>query len=261
MREGRVGAWRRRLGSAAERWGLPHRWLAYVPGDARLLGAFLGIALLLGFFAILGSEVIEGETLAFDRWVLIHLRQAADPAVPFGPSWLVRAMLDLTALGGVTVLTLVTLLAAGYLLSSRKPALALFVLASVGGGALVSTILKSLFLRSRPDLVQHLAQVDSASFPSGHAMNSAIVYLTLGALLARSMGDGRVRAYLLLVSIMLAVLIGFTRIYLGVHWPTDVLAGWAVGAAWAIICSLLAQGLQRRAAIEPEAPPTGAGTR
>lgn len=224
------------------------------PIDIWILAAFLAVAVLLGLFAVLGSEMAEGETLAFDRQVLLGLRQAADLATPLGPAWLVRAMVDLTSLGGVAVLTLVTFLAAGFLLSSRKPALALFVLASVGGGALVGTLLKSLFLRARPDVVPHLVQVDSASFPSGHAMNSAVVYLTLGALLARSMGDWRIRGYLLMVSILLVVLIGFTRIYVGVHWPTDVLAGWAVGAAWAILCSVVAQALQRRSAVEPEDP-------
>ena len=224
------------------------------PIDIWILAAFLAVAVLLGLFAVLGSEMAEGETLAFDRQVLLGLRQAADPATPLGPAWLVRAMVDLTSLGGVAVLTLVTFLAAGFLLSSRKPALALFVLASVGGGALVGTLLKSLFLRARPDVVPHLVQVDSASFPSGHAMNSAVVYLTLGALLARSMGDRRIRGYLLMVSMLLVVLIGFTRIYVGVHWPTDVLAGWAVGAAWAILCSVVAQALQRRSAVEPEDP-------
>lgn len=246
---------RRGRGFLRETVGLLRR----VPGAAQIdiwiLAAFLAIASLLAFFAILGSEVLEGETATFDRWVLLSLRHAGDPASPVGPAWLVRAMVDLTSLGGVAVLTLVTFLAAGFLLSSRKPALALFVLASVGGGALVGTVLKSLFMRPRPDLVPHLVQVGSASFPSGHAMNSAVVYLTLGALLARSMADWRIRMYLLLISMLLVVLIGFTRIYVGVHWPTDVLAGWAVGAAWAILCSVVAQALQRRSAVEPEDRP------
>lgn len=229
-----------------------------VPGAARIdiwiLAAFLAIASLLASFAILGSEVLEGETEAFDRWVLVSLRHAGDPATPVGPAWLVRAMVDFTSLGGVAVLTLVTLCAVGFLIASRKPALALFVLASVGGGAMVSSALKSLFLRPRPQLVEHLVPVNSASFPSGHAMNSAVVYLTLAALLARSMADWRIRAYLLFVSMVLVVLIGITRVYAGVHWPTDVLAGWAVGASWAILCSLVAQTLQRRSAVEPQDP-------
>lgn len=223
--------------------------------DIWILAAFLAVASLLASFAVLGSEVLEGETAAFDRWVLVTLRHAGDQSIPIGPAWLVRAMVDFTSLGGIAVLTLVTFLAAGFLFSSRKPALALFVLASVGSGALVGTLLKSLFLRARPDIVPHLVQVNSASFPSGHAMNSAVVYLTLAALLARSMADWRIRAYLLLVSVLLVVLIGFTRIYVGVHWPTDVLAGWAVGAAWAILCSLVAQTLQRRSAVEPQDRP------
>lgn len=229
--------------------------------DTWILAVFLVLALLLGGFAVLGSEVLEGETAAFDRWLLLSFRQPGDPADPVGPAWLVRSMVDLTALGGVAVLTLVTLFAAGFLVSVRKPALALFVLASVGGGALVSSILKSFFLRPRPQLVEHLVQVNSASFPSGHAMNSAVVYLTLGALLARSMSNWRARVYLLLVSMVLVVLIGFTRIFVGVHWPTDVLAGWSVGAAWAILCSLAAQSLQRRSAVEPADPPQAGGHR
>lgn len=227
--------------------------------DAWILFAFLGVALLLGAFLVLGSEVLEGETLSFDRWVLVNLRGASGTGAPVGPAWLLPAMVDLTSLGGVAVLTLLTVLAAGFLFATRKPALGAFVLAAVGGGALASTVLKTLFLRARPDLVQHLVQVDSASFPSGHAMNSAIVYLTLGALLARSLKDRGARVYLLVASIILTVLIGFSRVYLGVHWPTDVIAGWAVGAAWATMCSLVAQLLQRRAAIEPESTPAGGG--
>lgn len=220
--------------------------------DVWVLTAFLVSVFLLGAFAILGSEVLEGETAAFDRWLLVSLRHPEDPATPLGPAWLIRAMVDFTALGGVAVLTLVTFLAVGFLTVGRKPALALFVLAAIGAGALVSWVLKSQFLRPRPELVEHLVQVNSASFPSGHAMNSAIVYLTLAALIARSMADLRLRTYLLFVSISIVVLIGFTRVYVGVHWPTDVLAGWTVGAAWAILCSLVAQRLQRRSAIEPE---------
>jgi undecaprenyl-diphosphatase len=220
--------------------------------DAWILAAFLGIALLLGAFFVLGSEVLEGETLAFDRWLLLNLRSAYDTGAPMGPQWLLPAMVDFTSLGGVAVLTLLTILAGGFLFATRRPGLGVFVLVAVSGGALVSTILKSLFLRARPDIVQHLVQVDSASFPSGHAMNAAIVYLTLGALLARSLKDRSARIYLLVMSIVLTVLIGFSRVYLGVHWPTDVIAGWAVGAAWAAMCSLVAQVLQRRAAIEPE---------
>lgn len=242
-------------------YGMPRLLYSKFTGrrvDAWLLGGFLVTAILLGGFLALGSEVAEGETLAFDRRVLVGLRTSADLSVPIGPRWLVPMMVDFTSLGGVAVLTLVTILAAGFLFSRRKPGLGIFLLAAVGSGALVSTLLKSLFFRARPTVVDHLVQVHSASFPSGHAMNSAVVYLTLGTLLALSMGEKRVRIYLVSVAIGLTTLVGVNRIYLGVHWPTDVVAGWGVGAAWAIVCSIGAQALQRRAAVEKGDPGNGA---
>ena len=123
---------------------------------------------------------------------------------------------------------------------------------SISAGAIGSTLLKLFFARPRPDIVTHLVNTYSTSFPSGHAMNSAIVYLTLGALLARAEGDRTVRIYLMAVPLLLTLLIGFSRIYLGVHWPSDVLAGWCVGATWAILCSWVARTLQRRRTIERE---------
>jgi len=166
-------------------------------------------------------------------------------------------MIDVTALGGVSVLTLVTVLAAGYLLAIRMTRTAIFLTLAVSSGAVVSTLLKQGFVRARPDLVAHLVDVDTASFPSGHAMNSAVTYLTLCALLARSEKDRPVRIYLLAVGIGLALVIGFSRVYLGVHWPTDVVAGWCVGAAWAILCSLAAKALQRRRKIDAPQSNTG----
>jgi undecaprenyl-diphosphatase len=111
-------------------------------------------------------------------------------------------------------------------------------------------VLKEFFERPRPDLVPHGAEVFTASFPSGHAMMSAVVYLTLGALLARVETGLRVKAFVLSVSVLLTVLVGISRVYLGVHWPTDVLAGWTVGAAWAVMCWLIARVLQRKGRVE-----------
>ncbi len=221
--------------------------------DSRILALFLAAAVALFAFLRLGSEILEGETFALDRWLLQALRSAADPSVPAGPGWLREAMVDITALGGVSVLTVLTIVATGYLVAARKPATAAVLVAAVSGGAVASTLLKLAFARPRPDVVGHLVEVSSLSFPSGHAMNSAIVYLTLGALLARAEDDRRVRIYLIAVAVALTLVIGFTRVYLGVHWPSDVLAGWCVGAAWAVLCSLAARTLQRRHAIEPEA--------
>jgi undecaprenyl-diphosphatase len=215
-----------------------------------MLLLLLVLAPTLALFLKLASEVSEGDTLAIDRWLLQHLRSGADLSVPIGPVWLQQAMIDFTALGGGPVLTLFTLLAAGYLLARRKAALALFLCCAIGLGALLNTLLKFGFVRERPDVVPHLVEVTSASFPSGHAMNSAMVYLTLAALLVSAEKSWRVRIFLMLGAIVLTVLVGFSRAYLGVHWPSDVLAGWSIGAAWAVLCALIAKHLQRRRSLE-----------
>ena len=144
----------------------------------------------------------------------------------------------------MTVLTLMTAAVTGFLLVDGKRAAALFVLASVAGGAVLSTILKLAIARPRPDLVPHLVDVHTASFPSGHAMLSAVVYLTLGGLLSRVEGPRRMKIYVLSVAIILTILIGISRVY------TDVLAGWCAGAAWAMLCWRIALALQRRGEIE-----------
>ena len=218
--------------------------------DRPVLIAFLVVAVLLVGVGNLASEVVGGDTLAFDRWLIAGLR---DPAgSPIGPAWLTKTMVDLTALGGGPFLTLLTLAAAGFLLAARKWGMAVFVVIAIAGGALAGNLLKWIFVRARPDLVPHLVSVDSASFPSAHAMNSAVTFLTLGVLLSRTQKERRLKAYLMATAIVLTLIVGFSRVYLGVHWPTDVVAGWAFGAAWAILCSLVAARLQRRRTIERE---------
>lgn len=207
----------------------------------------LGIISLVGLlFVWLGSEIGEGETRRFDSRILLALRQSGDLAQPAGPHWLQASMLDLTALGGGTILTLVTLVAIGSLLAQRKRAEALFIAFAVGGGGLLNDLLKIGYARPRPDLVAHLVEVSSASFPSGHAMNSAVTYLTLGVLLARAVPDRSLKIFVLWVGVLLTLIVGFSRVYLGVHWPTDVLAGWAVGSAWAGLCWIVAEQLRLR---------------
>ena len=192
----------------------------------------------------------EGSTREFDRRLLLALRGRADPADPLGPRWLEEMARDLTGLGGVGILGLITAASVVYLLMMRKRHAAAFLAAAVGGGILLSTLFKAGFERPRPDLVTHLAHVYTASFPSGHSMMSAVAYLTLGALLAR-MHKGRVvQAFILGVAILITLLVGASRVYLGVHWPTDVLAGWAAGAAWACLCWLVALRFQQRGAVE-----------
>ena len=212
-------------------------------GGPILLGVISLVALL---FVWLGSEISDGETRRFDSRILLALRQSGDLSQPIGPHWLRASILDLTALGGGTILTLVTLVAIGSLLAQRKRAEALFIAFAVGGGGLLSDLLKIGYARPRPDLVAHLVEVSSASFPSGHAMNSAVTYLTLGVLLARAVPDRWLKAYVLWVGVLLTLIVGFSRVYLGVHWPTDVLAGWAVGSAWAGLCWIVAEQLRLR---------------
>lgn len=221
--------------------------------DSRILMVFLITTLGAFIFLRLGSEIREGENFALDRLILHALRSANNPDLPIGPAWLQAAMIDITALGGVTILTLLTALTAGYLLASRKTAIAIFLALAIASGAMLSSLLKIGYARPRPDLVAHLVDVQSLSFPSGHAMNSAITYLTLGALLARTEGRRRVTIFLMATAIFLTLIIGISRVYLGVHWPSDVLAGWCVGASWAALCSLLARALQRGHKIEEPA--------
>ncbi|MDB5395527.1 MAG: phosphoesterase [Rhodospirillales bacterium] len=220
-----------------------HREIAWLAG-------FLVVAAALFAFASLAGEVLEGDTLGFDRLILLALRSPTDPNMPIGPRWFSEVARDVTSLGGIPVLTGVTLAVAGYLALTRRRAAALLILSAVGGGTALSTMLKLAFHRPRPDLVPHAVEVYTASFPSGHAMLSAVTYLTLGALLMRVQPLWGVKAYILALAILATLLVGASRVYLGVHWPTDVLAGWCVGAAWALLCWLVAIYLQRGGQVE-----------
>ena len=205
-----------------------------------------------GFIA-LADEVREGDTQRFDDWAVRAMRRADDPSWPIGPHWLPEVGRDLTALGGVAVLSLTTAFVAGYLLIVRKYHAMWLVLAATLGGLLISTLLKHLIDRARPDLVHHLSHVYTSSFPSGHSMLSAVVYLTLGALLTRLASERRVKLYFLAAALLLTFLVGVSRVYMGVHYPTDVLAGWTAGLVWALLCWLVARYLQRRGAVEKDA--------
>ncbi|MBX9591975.1 MAG: phosphatase PAP2 family protein [Hyphomonadaceae bacterium] len=232
------------------------RLLARISGVERmtLLMLILVASVLLGF-AALANAVGQGGTRTFDAWLLMALRSPGNLADPIGPKWFEEMMRDFTAVGSTGVLTLMMLAIAGFLAMTRKSHAALFVLASVIGGVLISQTMKWTYARPRPELVPHGAEVYTASFPSGHSMMAAVVYLTLGALLARTQVDRAVKVYILAVAIIVTVLVGVSRVYLGVHWPTDVLAGWALGAAWALLCWLLMTWLQSRGQVEGEVQP------
>ncbi len=217
---------------------LTGRFMTFEPVGLVMFAIIAGGLLL--FFYLTG-EVMEGDTHAFDEWLLLALRNAEDLAQSRGPFWLDHAMEDITALGGTTVLSLMTILALIYLLLARQRAIALFMFASVVGGWLLSHILKLGVARPRPDIVPHMVEVYDLSFPSGHAMLSAVTYLTLGALLSRTQPYASTRIFLIAVAIFLTLIVGFSRVYLGVHYPTDVLGGWCVGASWALACWMVAR--------------------
>ena len=216
-----------------------------------LMTLFITVGAML-VFAEFVDRVVEGETRAFDETVLLAFRDRNNPSYPIGPVWLQIMFRDITPLGGYAVVTLITLTVIGYLLMDRKHAAALLVLVSVGGGAALSNLLKLAIARPRPDLVAHLIEVNTTSFPSGHATLAAVTYLTLGALLSRLEGRRHAKIYVLTVAVALTFLIGVSRIYLGVHWPTDVLAGWCVGSAWAMLCWRIALALQRSGDVESD---------
>lgn len=208
-------------------------------------------------FVELAEEMHEGDTRALDRLLLMAFRDKGNLSDPVGPPWVEEMMRDFTALGSFAVLLTLTLTVTGFLVLTRKRHAAWMVLVSVTGGMLVSNLLKWGFARPRPDLVPHATVVYTQSFPSGHAMLSAAVYLTLGALLARTQARKRVKAYLLAVAAALTLVVGISRVYLGVHWPTDILAGWAMGAGWALLCWSFMLWLQAKGKVEP---PTDEGS-
>jgi undecaprenyl-diphosphatase len=207
-------------------------------------------------FIKLADEVLEGDTQHFDDWAVHALRQANNepppaklPEQPIGPKWLQEMGRDITGLGGIAVLTILIAAVAGYLILARKFRAVVLVLASTTGALLLSLLLKRLFERPRPE-VSHFSYVATSSFPSGHSMLSAAVYLTLGSLLARLVESRLIKFYFLALAICLTGLVGLSRVYMGVHFPTDVLAGWTAGLVWALLCWVIARYLQEHGAVE-----------
>ena len=201
-------------------------------------------ALAIYVFLELAEEIDQGELAGIDRALLLALRNPADANDPLGPPWLERTVADITTLGGYPVLVSLVAVVVGYLLVVRRFGPALFVFLSTWLGTLVSQIMKQVYDRPRPDVVEHLVSYQTASFPSGHATMSTVVYLTLASLIAGLVDDWRVRAYVLSIAIVLSLVVGISRVYLGVHWPSDVAAGWALGAAWASLAWLVVSALR-----------------
>lgn len=205
-------------------------------------------------FVELADEILGGDTHAFDRLVLIALRNPADLNDPLGPFWMEEMVRDFSAMGGMGLISFFSLAWIGFLALQRKFRAALFLAATVLGGIGLSLILKAGFDRPRPEFVSHGTEVFTSAFPSGHSMLAAIVYLSLGVVLARLFSGLRLKAYVFLVAVVLTVLVGFSRVYLGVHWPTDVVGGWLAGSVWALLLWFVVRALQRRRTIEDDAP-------
>jgi undecaprenyl-diphosphatase len=217
-----------------------------------LLASVFIVAALLLAFGLIADEVAEGSTAALDQAIILLFRSGSDNlSGPIGPPWVREMARDITSLGSVAVLGIVSFVVAAYLLLAKSRAAAFLVLVAVLGGLAINSLLKIQFARPRPDLFVPAAKVFTASFPSGHAAYSAITYMTLAALLARTTESRRLRVYFVAVAVALTFMIGVSRVYLGVHYPTDVLAGWCVGSAWALLCWTIMTRLQRRGGIEP----------
>jgi undecaprenyl-diphosphatase len=222
--------------------------------------SLLLIALLTGAawaFVELADEVHEGETQSIDERVLLALRAADDAAEPIGPRWIEEVARDVTALGGFTTLGLIAFAVCGLLWLLGKRRTVSFILVASFGALILNYALKGAFGRPRPDLVPHGSLVYTTSFPSGHSLMATAIYLTLGALLAQVLAGRGLKIYVFSLAVALAVLVGLSRVYLGVHWPSDVLAGWSAGAAWALLCWFVARRLQRHGWLDSDSEDCG----
>lgn len=205
--------------------------------------AVFGLIALLLVFAGIAWAVSEGRTTALDREIILALRNLVGPS---GPAWLDETARDITSLGSVVVVCLLAGAFVGYLLLRGQHSAAILLLVSVLGGLLLNDLLKMIFDRPRPDLALPSLRVFSSSFPSGHAVLSCVAYLTIGALVTRRAPAAHIRTYVMGIAVFLVLLIGTTRVYLGVHYPSDVLAGWCIGSAWVLGCWQVAEELERR---------------
>jgi len=221
-----------------------------------LIAAILIVAAGALVFLSMADEVTDGHTKHFDEGLMLMLRHPGDISQPIGPPWLRLAAMDLTSLGSIVVLVLVVLIVMGLFAAQRRRLEAVLLFAACGSGLLLVDILKGVFGRERPPIAMHAVEVGNSSFPSGHAMLSAIVYLSLATLVAHFAARRREGAYALSVGLFVTLIVGASRVYLGVHWPTDVMAGWALGAAWAMLWWLIAWFVEHRRGHRPAAEAT-----
>jgi undecaprenyl-diphosphatase len=216
------------------------------PYERLILGGLLLVIMCSWAFISLSADVMQGQTQSFDERILLALRTEGDPTDPIGSKAWEDIGRDITALGGYAFLILLMIGVSGYLFLARKREMGWFLIAAVVSGFIMTMTLKSVFQRPRPDIVTHISHVSTSSFPSGHSMMSMVVFLTMGALLARISTRRRLKIYCMTVAVVLSLLVGCSRVYVGVHYPTDVLAGWSAGVVWATLACLIASWLERK---------------
>lgn len=219
--------------------------------DFELLAGALLVAGGASAFLLMARIIDASWVQSLDERVMLALRNPADLRDAVGPGWVESAVRDISALGSVMVLTLLSLGVMSFLWMHGQKHAAVLVLGAAGGGGALMRVLKDVFERPRPQIVPHLfGDVGSTSFPSGHALAATAVYLTLAALLARMTEDRRSKAFVVCAAFVIVFLVGASRVYLGVHWPSDVLAGWTVGLSWAVLCWTVTARLQRQGTVE-----------
>jgi undecaprenyl-diphosphatase len=218
--------------------------------DAVFLWLLLGVVSCVWLFVFVADQVDGPHMQERDERLIRALRDPQNPSRPLGPPWLPNVIRDVTALGSAPVLGFFVVAVAGSLAVRRQYHALGLLLGATLGGRLLNMLLKDLFGRPRPDFALRLTDVNSPSFPSGHAMDSAVIYLTLAALLARLVTPLALKLYFIGLAAILTFAVGLSRVYLGVHYPSDVLAGWTAGLAWALLCWTVASYLQRRGSVE-----------
>jgi undecaprenyl-diphosphatase len=253
-----MGDWKKGTGPMGERpygrmesWGtLIGRWLGMV--ELRVLVPVVLVVGGIWLFVVIADAVVMEEPGRLDTALLLALREPTDARDPIGPEWFEEMVRDFTSFGSTGPLLFLTFAVAGYFVLHRDYHMAALVVVTVLGAFALTLLLKLGFDRPRPELVPRVTYVATASFPSGHAGISAATYLTLGALVARLQPRRRLKGFVMAVAMLLAFLVGFSRVYLGVHWPSDVLAGWTIGAVWAMVALLLSRWWRKRGRVQLE---------
>lgn len=217
--------------------------------EIALLAAWVALAGAIWAFLAIGSEMREGELTAFDLWVLGAFRRPGQPHAATGPHWLMESMRDITSLGGVTLLVIITVLSVIVLLAHSRKAQALVMAICVPLAQLSSGLFKDLYERSRPSFAIYGDLPTSMSFPSGHSTVAAATYFVLAVIVSSLEAKRSMKILAFAVAALLSLMIGFSRIYLGVHWPSDVIAGWCLGAAWALIAAVALRLLRQTASM------------